>query len=128
MYLEIEIESVILSFIQSLTLLYAVYCSPAVYFIGGGPLIICIRIPGGGSPIIGGGRIPIIGIGPPCIIIGGGGSPWIMPGPMFVGGGMATPPALGGPCAKGFEAIFPALKAAVVASMRCWACNGGDVS
>lgn len=66
--------------------------------------------------------IPIIPIGPPwCIIIGGGGSPWIIPGPMFVGGGIATPVFGGGPWANGFDAILPALKAAVVASMRCWA-------
>lgn len=60
-----------------------------------------------------------------CIIIGGGipGIPCINPGPMFrfVGGGIATPPGFGGgpPWANGFEAILPALNAAVVASIKC---------
>lgn len=81
------------------------------------------RIPGGGSPIIVGRMpIPIIPPMPGCIIIGGGGIPCMSPGPIFEGGGMATPVlAGGGAWAKGFEAILPALNAAVVASMRFWA-------
>jgi hypothetical protein len=39
---------------------------------------------------------------------------------MLVGGGIAVPPLFE---AKGFDAIFPALKAAVVASIRCCACS-----
>lgn len=77
---------------------------------------------GGGIPIIGGGRIPIMGMCGPSII-GGGGIPgiiWPGRGGGALGGGMATP-AFGGACAKGFDAILPALKAAVVASIKCWA-------
>lgn len=69
------------------------------------------------------GRIPIgpiMPMGPPwCIIIGGGGMPCIRP--MLDGGGMATPGFGGGAWANGFDAILPALNAAVVASMRFWA-------
>lgn len=91
-----------------------------------------IPMPGGGPimwPIIGGGRMPIMGGIGPCgpIIIGGipggiipcrGGGP-----PSWFGGGMATPPTLGGGAANGFCAILPALNAAVVASIRCCACS-----
>lgn len=38
----------------------------------------------------------------------------------WAGGGMATP--LPG-CANGLFAILPALNAAVVASIKCWACS-----
>lgn len=96
-----------------------------------GPII------GGLIPIIGGGIGPwgpiIIGppgpMGPAGCIPGGGiipGGPWggtpdLEPRlePRFGGGGIAAPLL----AAKGFEAILPALKAAVVASIRCCACS-----
>ena len=74
-------------------------------------------IPGLGGPIIGWGGIP--GGGP---IPGGipgipGGGPGI-PGLIFIGGGILTPPGPGTPPGN-----FPALNAAVVASIKLWACS-----
>lgn len=59
----------------------------------------------------------------------GGGSMPRGGGPNVLGGGIATPaPGFGGACAKGFDEILPALKAAVVASIKCcaWSCNEYD--
>lgn len=68
-------------------------------------------IPGLGGPgiICGGMGIP----GGPIPGIPGGGIPGLIP----IGGGIATPcPGIG-------PGNFPALNAAVVASMRLWACS-----
>lgn len=103
-----------------------------------GPFMIGGRTPGmvpngGGGPIMamglrmGGGRMPVI-MG---FIIGGmygiPGIPGLGGAPKF-GGGMETPagfggPAAAGPPANGLFVILPALKAAVVASIKCWACS-----
>lgn len=105
-----------------------------------GPMVIM-------GPIIG-GRMPIMGGMGPCggPIIMGGMCPWgpmgpggpIMPGcgggpapgipgrgcpgitGAGAGGGSATLPLA---AANGFDAILPALKAAVVASIKCCACS-----
>lgn len=109
-------------------------------FMGGriGPMGPIGPIMGPICPIIG-GRMPIMGIGPWGPIImgppGGMGPPGCIPGGgiMPIGGCCGTPglgPRLGGGgiaaplfAAKGFEAIFPALNAAVVASIKCCACS-----
>lgn len=82
---------------------------------------------------MGGGRIPNIGGGmaPGGISMGGipgapgkpGGNRFGRGGFVRLGGGMPTPGGLTGPVANGFWFILPALNAAVVASIRCWACS-----
>lgn len=86
-----------------------------------------------GGAIIGGGCMPIgppIGpIGIPCGCMPGGIMPGGMPGggiiprwPAYpVGGGTAV--IFGGGAENGFCTILPALNAAVVASIKCWACS-----